>query len=348
MTRRLLPKHRLTIVMRTRIPLCAILLLCAATVAFCQKKNQEQAPKNGTKATLVRNANLYVQPDESADRVAVITPGREMVIAERSGHWLRVFANIDAPESRKADEPVMEQGQEVIPISGWMLDKGIVDTTTPHGDAILFGEAVSAENAASEPNPPPGAALQTRLLYRRVVEMFPQSPLAPEAMWRAADVRWQLQKADASTLPSAHEKENYLREQMDEDEMKKIEKLYSHTRWADFAAYDQIDNKLCGDWQGSEKCPEKEAEIYLKYVSDHPDSPRAAEALYKAAWRMAAAGDMWTADNNDHKAQEDRTRAADIAGQLQSKYPQSEYAARSASLIYKVQQGIPIYGSDRE
>lgn len=325
------------------------LVLLVTTYAFSQKKMpQESPPKNGTKATLVRVANLYVQPDESADRVAIIAPGREMVIAERSGHWLRVFANIDAPESRKADEPVMEQDQQVIPISGWTLDKGIIDTNTPHGDAILFGEAISAENAASDPHPPPGAALEARLLYRRAVEMFPQSPLTPEAMWRAADVRWQLQKADASTLPSAHEKENYLREQMDEDEMKKIEKYFPHTRWADFAAYDRIDNKLCGDWQGSEKCPEKEADIYLKYVNDHPDSPRAAEALYKAAWRMAAAGDMWTADNDGRRAQEARTRATDIGNQLQSKYAQSEYAARAASLIYKVQQGIAIYGSDRE
>ena len=306
------------------------LVLLVTTCAFGQKKMpQELPPKNGTEATLVRVANLYVQPDESADRVGIIAPGREMVIAERSGHWLRVFANIDAPESRKADEPVMEQDQQVIPISGWMLDKGIIDTNTPHGDAILFGEAISAENAASDPHPPPGAALEARLLYRRVVEMFPQSPLTPEAMWRAADVRWQLQKADASTLPSAHEKENYLREQMDEDEMKKIEKYFPHTRWADFAAYDRIDNKLCGDWQGSEKCPEKEADIYLKYVNDHPDSPRAAEALYKAAWRMAAAGDMWTADNDGHKAQEDRARAANIADQLQYEVSRSRNTLRA-------------------
>jgi hypothetical protein len=334
--------------MRNRIlPYCLVLLV--ATGGLAQRRMpQEQPPKNGPKATLVRNANLYIQPDEGADRVAVITPGREMVIAERSGHWLRVFANIDAPESRKADEPVLEQSQEVIPISGWMLDKGIIDTTTPHGDAILFGEAISAEDAASESHPPPGAALEARLLYRRVVEMFPQSPLVSEAMWRAADIRWQIQKADAASLPSAHEKENYLREQMDEDEMKKIEKYFPHTKWADFAAYDQIENKLCGDWQGSEKCPEKEAELYTKYVADHPDSPRSPEALYKAAWRMAAAGDMWAADGDDHRAQEARGRASDIAGQLQSKYPQSEYAARAASLVYKVQQGIPIYGSDRE
>jgi hypothetical protein len=340
---------RLTIVMRNlRISLSAVLLIAVAGASAQKRMPQEQMPKNGPKATLVRVANLYAQPDEAGDRVAQITPGREMVVVERSGHWLRVFANIDAPESRTADQPVMEQDEHVVPLSGWMIDKGVIDMNTAHGDQILFGEAVSAENAATEPHPPPNAALEARLLYRRVVEMFPQSPLTPEAMWRAADVRWQLQRADASTLPSAHEKENYLREQMDEDEMRKIEKYFPHTKWADFAAYDIIDNKLCGDWQGAEKCPEKETDFYLKYVDEHPDSPRAAEALYNATYRMAAAGDMWAADGNDGHAHEDRSHAEEIAGRLQSKYPQSVYAARAATLIYKVQQGIPIYGSDRQ
>jgi hypothetical protein len=271
-----------------------------------------------------------------------------MVIVERSGKWLRVFANVDAPESRRSDMPTMEGEQEVIPLSGWMLDKGVIDVNTPHGDQILFGEAVSEENAASESHPPPGAAEAARLLYRRVVQMFPRSSLTPEAMWRAADIRWQIQKADAATLPSAHEKENYLRVQMDEDEMKNVEKYFPHTRWAYFAAYDLIDNKLCGDWQGSEKCPEKEAQYYVKYADDYPDSPRSPEALYNAAWRLAAAGDIWTADGSGDRAKEDRGHATDMAGRIQAKYPDSVYAARAADLVYKMQSGIPVYGSDRE
>ncbi len=345
----MLTNRRLTIVMRHLRLLPTLLLMLGAACAFAQKRMpQLQMPKNGTQATVIRVANLYVQADESADRGGQITPGRELIIVERSGKWLRVFANVDAPESRKADQPVMEENQQVTPVSGWMIDKGVVDTNTPHGDQILFGEGVAAENAATEPHPPPRAALDARLLYRRVVEMYPQSPLTPEAMWRAADVRWQLQRADAATLPSAHEKENYLREQMDEDEMRKIEKYFPHTKWADLAAYDLIDNKLCGDWQGAEKCPEKETDIYLKYVDEHPDSPRAPEALYNAAWRMAAAGDMWTADGNEGRAKEDRAHSQDIAGRLQSKYPQSVSASRAADLAFKVQQGIAIYGSDRE
>ena len=33
------------------------------------------------------------------------------------------------------------------------------------------------------------------------------SPLAGEAAWRVADIQWQLEKSDYSTLPSAHEKQ---------------------------------------------------------------------------------------------------------------------------------------------
>lgn len=328
-----------------------ILIFASFGAAQAQKRMpEEQVPKNGPRATLVREANLYVQPNERAQRVSVIEPGREMVVVERSGNWVRVFANIDALGGRQQDldAPTLGGGSAVVPLSGWMLNKGVIDVNTPHGDQILFGEAVNKENAASESHPPPHAALEARLLYMRVVEMFPKSPLTPAAMWRAADIRWQLQKADASTLPSAHEKAAYLREQPDESEMKDVEKYFPHTKWAALAEYDMIDNKLCGDWQGSEKCPEKEADYYVKYAEKYPDSPRAAEALYKAAWRLAAAGDMSAADGNQGHAKDKRKDAANLAQQLESKYPDSDYAALAADLVYKMNSGIPVYGSERE
>jgi hypothetical protein len=328
-----------------RTHLLSVLVLCSVAVAVCQKNGP---PANGKRGTVVHVANLYVQADESADKVSAVTPGRELVIAEHSGKWLRVFANTDVETVNEQDAPVFGNETNAQPISGWILDKGVVVAETPKGDEILFGEAVSTEIAATESHPPPQAAQSARRLYRMVVELYPQSPRAPEAMWRAADIRWQLQKADAFSRPSAHEKENYLREQMDDNEMKKIQKLYPRTRWADLAAYDMIDNKICGDWQGSEKCPEKEAEIYTKYADEHPDSPKAAQAIYQAAWRLASAGDMYQADGNDKKAADSRARAKDLAERAESKYSQSEYAARAAGLVYKMEQAIPIYGNDRE
>ena len=131
----------------------------------------------------------------------------------------------------------------------------MVEETTPNGDQMLMGEAANQESLASDPRGPANAAQSARLLYRRLAEMFPNSPLAPEAAWRAADIQWQIEKADASTLPSARERIPYMRDQMDEDELKKVIKHYPHTRWARLAAFDLIDNKLCGDWQGSDQVP---------------------------------------------------------------------------------------------
>jgi hypothetical protein len=333
-----------------RLVTATFLLLAFAAPAIAQKPLPPvKMPRNGTLATLVREANLYANPDDSSDGpIADLLPGRELVVAERNGKWLRVFANTDVPDTRQSDRPVFGSETEAQPISGWIVDKGIVDTNTPHGDLVLFGAADNLEQQAAVPDPPPHIAEEARLLYRRVVVMYPQSPWVAEAMYRAADIRWQIQKLDASSLPSAHEKENYLREQMDEDEMRKVMKYFAGTKWAGMAAFDLIDNKLCGDWQGSEKCPEQETDYYLKYADEYPASPNAPEALYDALWRQAAAGDMWAADGNGKRADEDRGHAKAIFDRLQQKFPDSAYAARAASLIYKVDQGIPVYGSSRE
>ena len=107
-----------------------------------------------------------------------------------------------------------------------------------------------------------------------------------------------------------------MRDQMDEDELKKILKLYPHTRQADLAAFELIDNKLCGDWQGQPKCPEKESEYYEKYAAEFPDGPRTAQALYLAVYRQAVLTDMYGADGSDKKA-EDAHKHAQEHGTVQ-------------------------------
>ena len=338
-------------VMRRQLALALSLPLGIAALPFAHAQRplpREPIPRNGTLATPVKQTDLYANADDSAGPIAEIMPGRELVVVQRNGKWLQVFANTDKPDTRQADQPVFGSENDVQPISGWMQNKGVVDVNTPHGDIILFGAADGFEQQATVPDPPPHVAEEARLLYRRVVMMFPQSPWTPEAMYRAADIRWQLQKVDSSTLPSAHEKKAYMRELMDEDEMRAVEKYFPHSRWADLAAFDLIDNKLCGDWQGSEKCPEQETSYYLQYVHDYPDSPKAAEALYDAVWRQAAAGDMWQADGNPKRADEDRGHAEAILDRMEQQFPDSSFTARAASLVYKVQQGIAVYGSSSE
>jgi hypothetical protein len=307
-----------------------------------------QVPSNGPKATVFRNTNLYVSPDTTSSRMAEISPGREMVIVERNGPWLRVFANTDEQISKSQDAPVFGHDAAAVPISGWMQAPGVISAETPKGDMILFGAAASEEIDATLPRAPPGIAQAARLLYQRMADFFPQSPLAPEAAWRSADIRWQLQKADVFSLPSAHEKDAYMREQIDDEELRRLRKNYSNSKWADLADWDMLDNKICGDWQGSTKCPLKEAELYEKYAQEHPQSPRAPEALYNAVYRQGALNDMYAANGDDKKAGEAKARAIAIAGTIATKYPQSDYAARAASLVYQLQESIPIYGTDRD
>jgi hypothetical protein len=302
----------------------------------------------GPRATALRITWLYISPDLGSQKVDRVQIGREMVMAEHSGPWMRVYANTDTVEARQKDAPIFGTDETPPPVSGWIEAKGIVVETTPNADQVLMGEAANQESLASDPRGPANAAQSARLLYRRLVEIFPNSPLAPDAAWRAADILWQLQKSDASTRPSAKEKEPYLRDQMDEDELKKILKFYPRSRQAALAAFELIENKLCGDWQGSPKCPEKESELYEKYAAEYPDGPRAAQALYQAVYRQAVLSDMYAADGNDKKAGDARNHAKDLAAKLKEHFAQSDFTWRAGALVYKLDEGVPVYGIDRE
>jgi hypothetical protein len=322
------------------------LLCCAALPTLAQKKSNLEKPLAGPRATPLRITILYVAADPASQKMERVQIGREMVVAEKSGPWLRVYANTDTEELHTKDEPVFNSSDTPPPISGWVEAKGVVIENTPNGDQILMGEAANQESLASDPRGPANAARSARMLYRRIVEMFPNSPLVPEAAWRAADDEWQIEKADAATRSSAKERDPYMRDQMDEDELKKILRLYPKTRWSALAAYELIDNKLCGDWQGSPKCPEKESEYFEKYADEFPDGPRTAQALYQAVYRQAVLVDMFKSDGSDKKIDEAHNRANELLKRLRDKFPQSDYTWRAGTLGFKLDQGVPVYGID--
>jgi len=220
---------------RTRLTAAAVLLLLP-TLLFAQKKNKnDQGNGDPTaRATVLHVANLYVMADSNNPPIATVTPGHEVAIMGRNGAWVNVFANTDEHEDQDPDnepefkDPNVSNHQ----FSGWMHDQGVVGPTTPNGDAILYGAAAELEAEAAEPHAPKGAAEQAHLLYKRVVDYFPDSPLAPEAAFRAADIRWQLNKLDNSSLPSAHEQQAYLRPQIYEGDLKKVMKFYPDSPFA--------------------------------------------------------------------------------------------------------------------
>jgi hypothetical protein len=294
------------------------------------------------RATLIHPANLYLSPDASSAKLAEVDRGRELIILETSRNWFHVEALLGKGHISEGE------GEEEAPektVTGWIQENGLVRAATPNADKILFGAAADSEDEGSRRHGRRGAADDAGRLYYRVYDYFPSSPLAGEALYRAADIRWQIEKADVSTRPSAREKEPFLREGMDEQWMKLVMKKFPGTKWADLAAFHLIDNKLCGDWQGSSKCPEKEAEIYEKYGNEHPQSPAAAQALYNAAWRRAALIEIYKTEDQQKKSEESKNRAMALTQKVTAQYPQSDWADRAYALLFMVQNGVPTYGN---
>jgi hypothetical protein len=296
------------------------------------------------RGTLVREAIIYLSPDTNSNKLGEVERGRELILLEKSRNWLHVEAMMGLPHS---PDPafVLEDEDEGKTISGWILEGRVIWSSTPNGDRILFGAAADSEDEASRRRGRRGAAQDALRLYRRVYDIFPNSAVAAEGLYRAADIKWQIDRADVQSRPSAREKEAYLRQGMDEEGMKLVMKKFPDTKWAQLAAFHLIENKLCGDWQGSSKCPDKEAEIYEKYVKEHSESPAAAEALYRAAWRRAALIEIYKSEEQMKKSEQSKNQAISLAQRLISQYPQSEWSSRGQALLFLVQQGVPTYGN---
>lgn len=288
------------------------------------------APLHATqieRAVTVRDGYIYVSPDRRSAKLADLSRGREINILEPRGTtpgWLHVFANV-------------ERGRDV---TGWMLDKGVVSASTPDGDRVVYGEAVDSEAEASKRRGRKNAAEDAARLYWRVHELFPKSPLAAEALYRAADIRWQLERVN---VPRPSKGANpRMPTDVEETWMKMVIKEYPGTKWADLAAFSLLDNKICGLWEGSVKCPEKESEIYEKYAAEHPNSPKAPEALYLAAWRQAALVEMYKGNGDSGRSAAAKQRALALAGRVASTWPQTDWGPRAQRLAYLVQQEMPL------
>jgi hypothetical protein len=327
-------------------------LVCLA-VPFslgAQKKGKDTLSgyDKSAKATIVHDALVYVDPDDSSQKVSEILPGHEFVVIQRNGPWVKVFANTDPPDRVDEDQEPEFGGEQANPDSGWIKDKGIVQPGQAGGDEVLFGTAAIYEAQAAEPHGSKDAASEAKLLYRRVYEYFPESAMAGEAAFRSADIRWQMEKADNASLPSAKEQDAYLRPQIYEGELKRVMKNYAGSKWAMLAAYDLLDNKLCGDWQGLPHCPEMEINLYLRYAAQYKESPKAAEAYYNAVFRQGVLVTMYQVDGEQKRADEAVKRTVGMAEEMKQRFGEGDWTARAASVAFRVKQGVTVYGSDRE
>src|SRR6516225_7215529 len=285
---------------------------------------------------IIREAQIYVAPDGSAAKLSKVGRGRDVAVIEKSNGWTNVVATV-------ATDPDAESDKKV---TGWVVDQGIVTPSTPDGDKIIFGEAVDSEAEASRRSGRKGSAQDAMRLYVRVAEYFPNSPLAGEAAYRSADIRWQIEAIDASTRPSAKQSDPSLKYQIDDQYMKKVIKKYPGTKWADLAAYRLLDNKTCGEWTAEAKCPELEANLYIKYAEDHQQSPKTPEALYKAAWRYSALIVIYKSNNDGKKAADSQARATTTAKRVMTQFPDTtDWSTRAERLLYMLQNNLPTFGN---
>ena len=317
-------------------------LIAAGTTLLAIFAFTASARADAVRGTIVHEETIRVAPSGDAARVGDVKRGNELIIIATSRDWVQVEAILRAPSN---EEGATEDEAEGKAITGWVPDRSLVRSTTQDGDRIIFGEAADSEDQASRRRGRRDAAQDAMRLYYRVYDLMPASPLAAEALYRAADIRWQIERSDVMTRPSARERDAYMRGQMKEEWMKLAIKKYPGTKWADLAAFRLLENKLCGDWEGLSKCPEKEAEIYENYVKDHPQSPAAAEALYNAAWRRAALIEIYKIEPNQKKSAEAKDRALSLAQKVVSQYGPSDWAYRAQRLSFYIQQGIATYGN---
>jgi hypothetical protein len=300
------------------------------------------AVADAQRGTLVHDETIRVAPSPDAARVGEAGRGHELIIIDSTRDWVHVEAILRVPST---EDDATEEEAEGKAITGWVPSRALVTTTTQDGDRIIFGEAADSEDQASRRHGRRDAAQDAMRLYFRVYDLMPTSPLAAEALYRAADIRWQIERSDVMTRASARARESYLRGQMHEDWMKLEIKKYPGTKWADQASFRLLENKLCGEWEGLSKCPDKEAELYENYAKEHPQSPSAPEALYNAAWRRAALIEIYKNEPNQKKANESKDRALALGQKIISQYGQSDWAYRAQRLVFYIQKDIPTYGN---
>jgi hypothetical protein len=301
-----------------------------------------RAHADAFRGTLIHEATLHVAPDINSAKLGLAQRGHEMIILETTRDWIQVEAIIAEPKKDSDEDSDESRGKT---ITGWITSKVLVTSKTPDGDKIIYGEAADSEDQASRRRGRRDAAQDAMRLYYRVYDLFPTSPLAAQGLYRAADIRWQMERSDVMTRPSARERDSYMRGNIDEEWMKLVIKKFPGTKWADLAAFHQIENKLCGDWEGLAKCPEKEADIYEKYANEHAQSPAAPEALYQSASRRSALIEIYRNEPNQKKSDESKVRALALAQKIVTDYSQSDWALRAQRLIFYIQQGVPTYGN---
>lgn len=292
-----------------------LMFLAAATVS-CVNAQQKQ------RATLIREGSLVTQPNGGSE-ITPLPRGSDLTVLEQQGppdsQWLKV--TVAGTQGQPARE-------------GWLGGKGLLTASMQNAEEIAYGEAVDSEHEAEKRAGRRSAANDAARLYRWTADTFPGTPLAGEALWRAADIDWQLARARGRTP-------------IDESGMKEVQAKYPNSKWSDLAAYEMIENQLCTDPTAQASCAEKNAGVYEHYARQHPQAARAPEALYNSAQQTGLLADIYRVRADKERSAAAKKKALALAQELAGGNT-VEWKARGVDLLYKLQQNIPLYGLEQE
>src|SRR6266704_3392113 len=98
---------------------CVAILAVGCLSASAQKSKKDKSGYDrSARATLVHEAIVYVAADADSQHVSLVTPGHEVVVVERSGPWVKVFANTDVDDDQDDDtKPWFGDDETVTPAS---------------------------------------------------------------------------------------------------------------------------------------------------------------------------------------------------------------------------------------
>ncbi len=98
------------------------LVFLVASIACAQKKTKDTISgyDHSERGTMVHPTIVYVAGDDNSQHVAEVSPGHEVVVMERNGAWVRVFANTDAADDKdEEDKPEFStESRSVTPAVG--------------------------------------------------------------------------------------------------------------------------------------------------------------------------------------------------------------------------------------
>ncbi len=83
-------------------------MLLVGRCSSSDRQRPRSKPRNydkAARATVLHDANVYVAADADAQKISLVTPGHEVVIVERNGPWVKVFANTDINDDANEDDP---------------------------------------------------------------------------------------------------------------------------------------------------------------------------------------------------------------------------------------------------